>query len=103
MQFKFGNQWVKLLWQEQHDACEQQKKEKLETLGEKIKTVDVVKKRKRSCGEIAEQFKIGKTQVANVVKNEARLKVKYGNFQEKNFKHLRGENNQKYKAVNTIF
>lgn len=79
------------------------KREKLETLGEKIKTVDVVKKRKRSCGEIAEQFKIGKTQVANVVKNEARLKVKYGNFQEKNFKHLRGENNQKYKAVNTIF
>ena len=34
-----------------------------------------------SCREIAEQFKIGKTQAANVVKNEASLKAEYENFQ----------------------
>ena len=38
------------------------------TLDEKIKILDVVKKRKMSCREITEQFKIGKTQTADVVK-----------------------------------
>ena len=41
------------------------------TLDEKIKISDEVKKRKLSCRAIAEEFKIGKTQEANVVKNEA--------------------------------
>ena len=40
-------------------------------LDEKIKILDVVKKRKMSCRGIVEEFKIGKTQAANVIKNEA--------------------------------
>ena len=55
-----------------------------------------------SCREIAEQFKIGKTQAANVVKNEESLRAEYENFQGKDFKHLKRENHQKYKAINTI-
>ena len=51
------------------------------TLNKKIKILNVVKKRKISCREIAEQFKIGKTQEANVVKNEASLRAEYKNFQ----------------------
>ena len=51
------------------------------TLNKKIKILKVVKKRKISCREIAEQFKIGKTQAANVVKNEASLRAEYKNFQ----------------------
>ena len=51
------------------------------TLNKKIKVLNVVKKRKISCREIAEQFKIGKTQAANVVKNEASLRAEYKNFQ----------------------
>ena len=51
------------------------------TLNKKIKILNVVKKRKISCREIAEQFKIGKTQAANVVKNEASLRAEYKNFQ----------------------
>ena len=58
------------------------------TLDEKIKILDVVKKRKMNCREIAEQFKIGKTQAANVVKNETSLRAEYVNFQEKGFKHI---------------
>ena len=57
------------------------------TLDDEIKILDVVKKRKMSCKEIAEQFKIGKTQATNVVKNEARLRVEYENFQGKGLKH----------------
>ena len=53
-----------------------------------------------SCREIAEQFKIGKTQPANVIKNEASLRAEYENFQ--GFKHLKRQNHQKYKAINTI-
>ena len=41
------------------------------TLDEKIKILDELKKRK-SCREIAEEFKIGKTQAANAVKNKAK-------------------------------
>ena len=70
------------------------------TLDEKIKILDVVKKRKMSCRKIAEQFKIA--QAANVVKNEASLRADYENFQGKGFTHLKIENHQKYKAINTI-
>ena len=55
-----------------------------------------------SCREIAEQFKIGKTQAANTVKNEASLRAEYENFQGKGFKHVKRENHQKYKAINRI-
>ena len=51
------------------------------TLNKKIKILNVVKKRKISCREIAEQFKIGKTQAANAVKSEASLRAEYKNFQ----------------------
>ena len=57
--------------------------------------LDVVKKSKTNCREIAEQFKMVKTQAANVVKNEARLRAEYKNFQGKDFiKHLKRENHQ---------
>ena len=72
------------------------------TLDEKIKILDVLKKRKMSCREITEQFKIGKTQTADVVKSEASLKAEYENFQREGFKHLKRENHQKYRAINTI-
>ena len=71
------------------------------TLDEKIKILDVVKKRKMSCREIADQFKIGNTQAANIVKNEASLRVEYENIQGKGFKHLKRENHQKHKVINT--
>ena len=55
--------------------------------------MDVVKKRKMSCREIAEQFKTGKTQAANVVKNEASLRAEYENF------HMRTTNILKKKTI----
>ena len=55
-----------------------------------------------SCREIAEQLKICKTQAASVVKNDASLRAKYENFQGKGFRHLKRENHEKYKAINTI-
>ena len=55
-----------------------------------------------NCREIAKQFKIGKTQAANVVKNEASLRAEYENIRGKGFKHLKRENHQKYKVINTI-
>ena len=61
------------------------------TLDEKIKIFDEVKKRKLNCRAIAEEFKIGKTQAANVVKNEAKLR-EYANFQCKGCKHIKREN-----------
>ena len=57
---------------------------------------------KNSCRETAEQFKIDKTQAANVVKNETSLRAEYRNFQGKGFKHLKRKSHQKYKAINTI-
>ena len=51
-----------------------------------------------NCREIAKQFKIGKTQAANVVKNEASLRAEYENFQGKGFKHLKRENHQIFEA-----
>ena len=70
------------------------------TLDEKIKILDEVKKRKLSCKAIAEEFKIGKTQVANVVKNAAKLREEYANCQGKGFKHIKRENHQKFKPIN---
>ena len=70
-------------------------------LDEKIKILDVVKKRKMSCREIAGQFKIGKTQATNAVKNEAILRAEYENSQGKRLKHLKRENHQKHKVINT--
>ena len=61
-------------------------------LDKKTKILDEVKKRKLSCRAIAEEFKIGKTQAANVVKNEANFREKFENFQEKGFKHIKREN-----------
>ena len=55
-----------------------------------------------SCREIAEQFKIGNAQAANIVKNEASLRAEYENFQGKGFKHIKRENHQKYKVINLI-
>ena len=72
------------------------------TLDEKIKILDGVKKRKLSCRVIAEEFKIGKTQAANVVKNEAKLREEYANFQGKGLKHIKRENHQKFKPINDI-
>ena len=72
------------------------------TLDENIKILDEVKKRKLSCRAIAEEFKIGKTQAANVVKNEAKLREEYENFQGKGFKHIKRENHQKFKPINDI-
>ena len=73
-------------------------RERCFTLDEKIKILDKVKKSKMSSREIAEHFKIGKTQAANVVKNEITLRAEYENFRGKGFKHLKRENHQKYKV-----
>ena len=73
------------------------------TLDEKIKILYVVKKSKISCREIVEQFKIGKKQAANVIKNETSLRAEYENLQGKGFKYLKRENHQKDKVINTIF
>ena len=72
------------------------------TLDEKIKILDEVKIKKLSCRAIAEEFKIGKTQAANVVKNEAKLREEYEIFQGKDFKHIKRENHQKFKLINDI-
>ena len=37
------------------------------------------------------------------MKNEAKLKEKFENFQSKGFKHIKRENHQKFKPVNDIF
>jgi len=72
------------------------------TLDEKINILDEVKKRKLSCRAIADKFNIGKTQAANVLKNESTLRKEYEIFQGKGFKHLKRENHQKFKAINEI-
>ena len=72
------------------------------TLDENIKILDEVRKRKLSCRAIAEEFKVGKTQAANVEKNEAKLREEYVNFQGKGFKHIKRENHQKFKPINDI-
>ena len=67
------------------------------SLDEKFKILDEVKKRKLSCTAIAKELKIGKTQVTNVVKNEAKFRKEFENFQDKGCKHIKGENHQKFK------
>ena len=47
------------------------------TLDEKIKILDEAKKRKLSCRVIAKEFKIGKTQAVNVLKNERTLREEF--------------------------
>ena len=53
------------------------------TLDEKIKILDEVKKRKLSGRAIAEEFKIGKTQAANVVKMKQSLEKNLKTFKTK--------------------
>ena len=73
-----------------------------QTSDEKIKILDEVKKRKLSCRAIAEEFKIGKAQAVNVVKNETKLRGDFGNFQGKGSKHIKRENYRKFKLINDI-
>ena len=54
--------------------------------------LDEVKKRKLSCRAMVEEFKIGKTQAANVVKNEAKLREEFEGFQDRGFKRIKREN-----------
>ena len=68
----------------------------------KMKILHEVKKMKLSCRAITEEFKIGKTQAANVVKNEAKLREEFENFQGKGFKHIKRENHQKFKLFKHI-
>ena len=51
---------------------------------------------------IAKEFKIGKTQAANVLKNERTLREEFANFQENGFKNINRGNHQKFKAINDI-
>ena len=46
----------------------------------KIKTLDTVKKRKIICWDTAEKTKIGKTQAANLIKNQPQLRNEYEKF-----------------------
>ena len=73
------------------------------TLDEKIKILDEVKRRKLSCRAIAEEFKIGKTHRVNVVKNEAKFREEFENFQGKGFKHIKRENHQNSSLLITFF
>ena len=72
------------------------------TLDKKIKVLDKVKKRKLSYRAIAEEFKVGNTQAAIVVKNEAKFRGEIENFEGKGFKHIKTENHQKFKPINDI-
>ena len=51
---------------------------------------------------IAKEFKIGKTQAANVLKNERTLREEFANFQDNGFKNINRGNHQKFKAINDI-
>ena len=51
--------------------------ERYVTLDEKIKILDEAKKRKLSCRVIGKEFKIGKTQAVNVLKNERTLREEF--------------------------
>ena len=53
-----------------------------------------------NCREIAEEFKIGKAQTANVVANEAR--AEYENFQGKSYKHTLRGNHLNFKSINDM-
>ena len=79
MQFEFENHWVKSFRKEQHGFYKHQKKKagKLSkrclTSDERNKILDVFKK-KKNCWEIAEQFKIGKTQANQYSQKRSMLK-----------------------------
>ena len=51
---------------------------------------------------IAKEFKIGKTQAANVLKNERTLREELANFQGKGFKHISRGCYQKFEEINDI-
>ena len=51
---------------------------------------------------IAKEFKIGKTQAANVLKNERTLREEFANFQDNGFKNINRRSHQKFKAINDI-
>ena len=72
------------------------------TLDEKTKILDEAKKRKLSCRTIAEKFNMGKTQTANVMKNESKPRIELETFQGKDIKHLKRENHQKFKMINEV-
>ena len=72
------------------------------TLDEIIKILDETKKRKLSDRVIAKEFKIGKSQAANVLKNERTLREEFANFQRKGFKQINRGHHQKSKAINDI-
>ena len=71
-------------------------------LDEKIKILLEVKKRKLSCRAINEEFKIGRTQAAKVVKNESELREEFENFQGKGFTYIKRENHQKFTLQNVV-
>lgn len=72
------------------------------TLDEKIKILEENKKKKLSCRDISSKYKIGKTQAANILKNEQKLRKEYENFQGKGLKHISRQNHQKFKAINEV-
>ena len=72
------------------------------TLDEKIKILDENKKKKMSCRVISKTYSIGKTQAANILKEEEKLRMEYENFQGKGFKHINRTSHQKYKPINEI-
>ena len=55
-----------------------------------------------SCRDISKAYNIGKTQAANVLKDEKKLRAEYENFQGKCFKHRSRGSDQKFKAINDI-
>ena len=72
------------------------------TLDEKIKILDANEKKKMSCREISKTYNIGKSQAANLLKNEKTLRTEYENFQGKGFKHINRTSHQKFKPINEI-
>ena len=72
------------------------------TLDEKIKILDEKKKKKMSYRVISKTYSIGKTQAANILKEEEKLRMEYENFQGKGFKHINRTSHQKYKPINEI-
>ena len=72
------------------------------TLDEKIKILEENKKKKLSCRDISSKHKIGKTQAANILKNEQKLRKEYENFQGKGLKHISRQNHQKFKPINEV-
>ena len=50
------------------------------TVEEKIKLLDANKKTRQSCRQLAHQFRIGKTSVAKIIKNEASIRQEFERF-----------------------